>query len=96
MIGQGHDTAPTIGVGRDIVYLNLLDPSSWRIEQPVDVAYLCAGVCRMALCEEDPVGTANINIDATLALARKLAANGTFLVYLSTNQVFLVKILRQD
>jgi dTDP-4-dehydrorhamnose reductase len=75
-------------LGRDIVYLNLLDPSSWRVEQPVDVAYICAGVCRMALCEEDPVGTANINIDATLALARKLAANGTFLVYLSTNQVF--------
>ena len=75
-------------LGRDIVYLNLLDPSSWRFEQPVDVAYLCAGVCRMALCEEDPLGTANINIDATLALARKLSKNGTFLVYLSTNQVF--------
>lgn len=75
-------------LGRDTVYLNLLEPSSWRFEQKVDVAYFCAGVCRMALCEADPVGTANINIDATLALAKKLADNGTFIVYLSTNQVF--------
>ena len=73
-----------------VFHLNLLDPpSTWNFP-PVkfDVAYLCAGICRMALCEEDPVGTAKTNIDGMAALARRLAEDGTFIVYLSTNQVF--------
>lgn len=71
-----------------IVYLNLNDPQSFDLPRRYDVAYFCAGICRMAACEADPLGTAFINIDATLALAKKLAAQGTFIVYLSTNQVF--------
>lgn len=69
-------------------YLNLSDPSTFDLVGQYDVAYFCAGICRMAACESDPIGTAQINIDASLALAKYLAAQGTFIIYLSTNQVF--------
>lgn len=85
---RGTTQRPQAVQGSDVTYLNLLEPSSWRYETPVSVAYFCAGVCRMAKCEEDPVGTAKINIDATLALAERLAKQGAFIIYLSTNQVF--------
>lgn len=85
---RGTTQRPQAVLGNEVTYLNLLDPSSWKFEQPVSVAYFCAGVCRMAKCEEDPEGTAKINIDATLALAAKLAEQGAFIIYLSTNQVF--------
>jgi len=74
----------------NIVHLNLLDnPHDWQLP-PItfDVAYLCAGICRMALCEEDPVGTSKVNITGMSALAKRLADAGTFVVFLSTNQVF--------
>ncbi len=73
-----------------IFYLNLLDsPSTWQFpDVNFDVVYLCAGICRMALCEEDPVGTCKVNIDGMVALARRLSDAGAFIVFLSTNQVF--------
>ena len=74
----------------DIFYLNLLDsPIDWRFPiESFDVVYLCAGICRMALCEEDSVGTSKVNIDGMTALARHLSDAGAFIVFLSTNQVF--------
>lgn len=73
-----------------VVYLNLLDdPASWQLpDVKFDVVYLCAGICRMALCEEDPAGTSRVNIQGMSELAHYLSASGAFIVYLSTNQVF--------
>jgi len=72
----------------NIFYLNLLD-AAWSFP-PIkfDVAYLCAGICRMSLCEDDPSGTYKVNVEAMTALANHLSQQGTFVVYLSTNQVF--------
>lgn len=70
------------------VYLNLLEPASWNLEQTFDVVIFCAGICRMALCEEDPISTRLVNIDATLNLAHRLTDQGSLFVFLSTNQVF--------
>jgi dTDP-4-dehydrorhamnose reductase len=74
----------------NIIAFNLLEPSfTWSFaNHNFDVAYLCAGVCRMALCEDDPIGTSKINIDGMTNLAKYLAEKGTFIVFLSTNQVF--------
>ena len=74
----------------NIFHLNLLDPpTTWTFPKTkFDVVYLCAGKCRMNLCEDDPIGTYKINVDATLALARHFADQGALIVYLSTNQVF--------
>ncbi len=73
-----------------VFYLNLLDdPLSWQLpEVKFDVVYLCAGICRMAFCEDDPAGTSKVNIDGMSRLARHLSQTGAFIVYLSTNQVF--------
>ena len=70
------------------IYLNLREPSSWSFAHKFDVVYFCAGLCRMSLCEEDPVGTHHINVDATLALAEYFAKQDGLFVFLSTNQVF--------
>lgn len=73
-----------------IFHLDLQDAASaWRFPvSSFDVAYLCAGICRMALCEEDPVGTSQVNITGMTALVRRLADMGAFVIFLSTNQVF--------
>jgi dTDP-4-dehydrorhamnose reductase len=75
---------------QNVFHLNLLDsPSMWHFPiAAFDVVYLCAGVCRMALCEEDPITTRKVNIAGMEALVRRCAAAGAFIVYLSTNQVF--------
>lgn len=52
------------------------------------VAYLCAAITSIAACESDPVATDKINIAGMIALAEALIANGTFVVFLSTNLVF--------
>jgi dTDP-4-dehydrorhamnose reductase len=70
------------------LYLNLRDPSSWSFAQKFDVVYFCAGICRMNLCEDDPLDTYHVNVDATLALAQRLSDQGAHFIFLSTNQVF--------
>jgi len=49
---------------------------------------LCAGVSRIESCRVNPEATERINVDAICALTRKLVERGSFVVYLSTNQVF--------
>jgi len=72
-----------------IFHLNLLDSSASKLpDERMDVAYLCAGVCKMALCENDPAGTYKANVEGMAALARRLSDAGAFIVYVSTNQVF--------
>lgn len=74
----------------NIFYLNLLEPpSAWHLPDiQFDVVYLCAGICRMPLCEADPATTHTVNVRHTYALVSQLAATGAYIVYLSTNQVF--------
>lgn len=52
------------------------------------VAYLCAAVTSMQACQADPALSRRINVDGTLALMRRLAAQGTHMVFLSSSQVF--------
>lgn len=73
-----------------LFHLNLRDdPATWQWPNThFDVAYLCAGICRMNLCEDDPTNTHHVNVIGMSALAKILASRGTFIVFLSTNQVF--------
>lgn len=50
-------------------------------------AYLCAAVARLNDCFNDPRGSAAVNVVNAKALARRLAAAGTDLLFLSSNQV---------
>lgn len=51
-------------------------------------AVLCAAVARLADCRRDPAGAAAVNVTGTVALARRLAEQGTRVLFLSTNQIF--------
>lgn len=64
------------------------DPSTAALPDAVSVAYLCAAVTSVQQCERDPEGTAKVNVDHTLDLARRLTERGARVVFLSTNIVF--------
>jgi dTDP-4-dehydrorhamnose reductase len=58
------------------------------LEEPVDVAFLCAGVTKIAECRRDPEGTARINVEAIEVVSRGLLSHGAFVIFPSVNQVF--------
>ena len=78
------------GVSTRSYFLDLSkDDSSWNLpKEPIDIAVLCAGITSVEKCEEDPEATRRINVHGTLALAEKLAAQGAFIVFLSSDRVF--------
>lgn len=61
---------------------------SFEIPQPVTAACVFVAVTRLAACEHDPIGSARINVERTVALIDRLAARDIYTVFLSTNQVF--------
>ena len=58
----------------------------WQVP-PVDVAFLCAAISSQAQCENEPNETTQVNVLHTVQLGQKLAAAGTFVVFISTNLV---------
>ncbi len=71
------------------VFLDLRDPvDDWPIPEGTTVAWLLAAVTSQAECRRDPVGTARVNVEHPVALARRLAERGAFVVFPSTNLVF--------
>jgi dTDP-4-dehydrorhamnose reductase len=63
------------------------EPASWSLPT-CDVAFLCAAVASLARCRQDPAASFRVNVEGTLALARRLLERGTHVVLLSSNQVF--------
>lgn len=78
--------------GPDRRWLDLADDPTGALafldDEPVQVAFLCAGVTQIAACRADPEATARINVLATEALGARLAEHGAFIVFFSVNQVF--------
>lgn len=69
-------------------YLDLAaDPATWRLPR-VAAAFLCGAVTSLETCRRDPELTHRVNVTGTLALARRLLDNGTWVAFLSTNLVF--------
>jgi len=76
-------------VSRSRVYLDLTaDIAPWQPPRRISIAYLCGAVTSLRSCQESPEQTALVNVHHTIALAKKLANNGTFVVFPSTNLVF--------
>ncbi|MDE3154742.1 MAG: sugar nucleotide-binding protein [Acidobacteriota bacterium] len=69
-----------LDLGRD-------DVAAWE-PPPARAAILAAAVGSQERCVHDREGTARVNVEATVTLARKLAAQGTFVVFPSSNLVF--------
>jgi len=61
---------------------------SWQLGKDADAACIFAAVARVLDCATDPLGSAAINVTQTLRLIDKLNADGTYVLYLSSNQVF--------
>lgn len=77
--------------GRRMLDLAADDPARALITilgEPVDAAFLCAGITKIAACRRDPEGTARINVEAIEAISRELLACGAFVIFPSVNQVF--------
>jgi dTDP-4-dehydrorhamnose reductase len=74
--------------GQGVVSLDLAKlPGNWD-GPPVATAYVCAAVTRLEACRRDPEGSALVNVEGTVRLARMLAEQGAHVVFLSTNHVF--------
>jgi dTDP-4-dehydrorhamnose reductase len=73
----------------DRLFLDLGQNSeSWQLPSRVSVAVICAGVTKIEDCGRDPAATSRINVESVIRLTNKLATSDTFIIYLSTNQVF--------
>lgn len=68
--------------------LDLATPASWPELPQADVAYLCAAITKLNDCENDPESTRLVNVTHMQLLAERLLAQGHFVVFLSSNQVF--------
>ena len=75
-------------VGPGCIYLHLVDDlRQWRPPAPVSVAILCAGETRIQECKNNPATSAQVNVAGISQIARNLRSEGTFVIYLSTNQL---------
>lgn len=92
LAAAGHEVIATTrrpdGANAGRLRFDLADAEAPLSLPEADACVLAAGVTMLRACEEDPAGTGAINVDGVLRLARTLAARGTFVLLLSTSQVF--------
>jgi dTDP-4-dehydrorhamnose reductase len=62
--------------------------AGWAPPEGAATAFLCAGVTSLHRCERERARCRRINVEATLALARRLVEGGAFVVFPSTNLVY--------
>jgi dTDP-4-dehydrorhamnose reductase len=63
-------------------------PGDWPVPAGVEAACFCAAIARLGDCAGDPIGSARVNVEHSVALIELLAARGIYVLFLSTNQVF--------
>ena len=80
-----RDNAPPPGC----LHLELTNsPECWSLPDSIGTAYLCAGITTHDACRQDPAGSRQVNVHRTVELARRLLAEGAFVVFPSTSLVF--------
>lgn len=72
------------------VFLDLAqDYSTWHLpNSSIRTAIICAAITSQKACEDNYEESYNINVRATVELARQLINSGVFVIFLSTNLVF--------
>ncbi len=82
-------TRRPLGAGDARIALDLAgDLAAWEPPAGVTSACILAAMARLADCEKDPEGTARVNVAGTLALAERLIARGTHVLFISSDKVF--------
>ncbi len=76
----------TVGSCRQYLDLEALT-GDWQPDRAFDAVFLCAGH-NPKQCDHDPIRSRKVNVTAPLLIAERLAAEGTFVVKLSSNAVF--------
>jgi dTDP-4-dehydrorhamnose reductase len=59
-----------------------------KLPRSADAACIFVSVARLRDCDADPVGSAQINVAQAIRLIDKLIGDGTYVLFLSSNQVF--------
>jgi dTDP-4-dehydrorhamnose reductase len=81
-------TRRPLRAAKDVFHLNLADdPNGWPSLPRAGAAVICAAVARLSDCESDPAAR-SVNVDGTLALAERLAAQGCHVLFLSSDKVY--------
>ena len=75
-------------VSNSRIYINLEEPESFQLDMHYDVAILCAAESNIAKCESNKEKTRVINVVNTYTLSKELSQSNTYVVFLSSNQVF--------
>jgi dTDP-4-dehydrorhamnose reductase len=93
LVGRGYEVTGTTrraaAIAEDCLFLDLaLPPQEWPELPETDAAVICTAMTRIDECEDDPDGTAVVNLHAPVALAEKLIRQGTMVLFLSTTGVF--------
>jgi dTDP-4-dehydrorhamnose reductase len=90
----GQDCVTTSRQGEGGYFLDLANPPV-RLPFTPRAAVLCAAATSLAACHKHPAETRRVNVEGSFALAQQLAAQGCFVVGLSTNLVFDGSVPRQ-
>lgn len=93
LTGRGYKVMGTTrresNIDEDCMFLDLaLAASEWPDLPETDAAVICTAMTRINKCEDDPDGTAVVNLHAPVTLAEKLTRQGTMVLFLSTTGVF--------
>lgn len=77
-------------VGSQRIFLDLSrDVSHWPLPtSSISTAILCAAVTSLERCRVDPEFSRRVNVEGTIALAKRLVEARAFVIFLSTNLVF--------
>lgn len=83
-------TRRTANIGPKTLYLDLsADIKSWIIPSKCfKAAVFCCGVTSIKDCGLNPESSRKVNLDSTIYLANRLAKEGIFIIFLSSNKVF--------
>jgi dTDP-4-dehydrorhamnose reductase len=77
-------------VASQCLFLDLSQASQhWSLPPtPLDVVFLCAAIGSQEQCRIEPLATRQVNVLHTVELAKRLASEGAFVVFISSNLVF--------
>lgn len=84
---EGHEAIGTSRrSGSEFLHLDLEAPEAFEIPEGIDVAYLCAAYNGFRRCEGSRSAW-RVNVDGTIALAKRLMQRGILVVFLSSDSV---------
>ena len=83
--GGGDDAAGRAARTSQRIVLDVTEEAGWHFAPPAGVTSACilAAVARLGECEQDPAGSARVNVAGTLSLAERLIARGVHVLFIS-------------